>query len=159
MLSAHEMIDEHDQRILDHSQIPDLDPYKRVKLWWDYYNVSTLQFDNDDAFFVRGKPPQLIFSADGIPTFSEDRLAARKFHRQLLAEETAEERELAEIIAYYGPGRTAAEISALMPLDPFSRRVVQAYIAAQLPPETVRPPAPPPGGQVTVTEAGKPWEG
>src|SRR6187549_2739554 len=43
MLSAHEMIDEHDQRILDNGQIPDLDQYKRIVLWWDYFDVSRKQ--------------------------------------------------------------------------------------------------------------------
>ncbi len=136
ILSAHAMIDEHDQRIKDAGEIPDIaNQYARQKLWWDYFNLSKKQFSDDDTRLLTGKPLQILFSADGIPTYSTDRLAARAFHDRLAGELTAEEEELAEIVSVYGPGKTAAEISAVLPLDPFSRRVLQAYIDAQLPPD------------------------
>lgn len=148
MLSAWEMLDEHDQRIRDAGQIPS--NIGRQPLWRSYYQVSKKQFADDDVKLRAGKPPQIIFSEDGIPTFSPQRLYERNLHRGLLRELTTEERELAEIVAYYGTTKTAAQISAVMPLDPLHRKIVQDLIDRELADSPIRPVSPlPPAGTVT----------
>lgn len=155
--SAHAMIDEHDQRIRDASLLADLDPYRRISLWWSYYNLSTKQFCADDANFNAGKPLQLNFSADGIAPYPPQRLEDLRVERSLQRIKSADEHALDTIIAYYGATRTAADISAKLATNPFAARIVQAYIDAQLPaamPIETDPRTIP--GAVTVTGAAPP---
>jgi len=139
MLSAHEMIDEHDQRILDASQIPDLDYYRRINLWYSYFNVSRQQFAADDVNLLQGKPLQIIYSADGIPTYSPDRIAARVFAKALKEESDREDQIVDELIAAYGPGRTVIDVSRTLALDPAHQRILNAEIDRLYPLVTITP--------------------
>ncbi len=140
MLSAHEMIDEHDQRIRDIGQIPDLDPARRRALWTEYYRVSQNQFAADAVNFQQGKPPQQIYASDGVPTFSPDRIAARVFAKALKEESDREDQVVEELIATYGPGRTVIDVSRTLALDPVHQRILNAEIDRLYPPApTVAP--------------------
>ena len=107
MLSAHVMIDVHDQRILDAGQIPDLDYYRRINLWYSYFNVSRQQFAADDANFQIGREPQQIYAADGVPTYSPDRIAGRVIAKALKEESDREDQVVEELLAH---GYTARQV-------------------------------------------------
>jgi len=140
MLSAHEMIDEHDQRILDASQIPDLDYYRRINLWYSYFNVSRVQFAADDVNFQLGKDPQQIYAADGVPTYSPDRIAARVFEKALKEESDREDQVLNELLSHREyTRRQIIDISRTLALDPAKQSFLNAQIDLIYPPEIIIP--------------------
>jgi len=139
MLSAHVMIDVHDQRILDAGQIPDLDYYRRINLWYSYFNVSRQQFAADDANFQIGREPQQIYAADGVPTYSPDRIAGRVIAKALKEESDREDQVVEELLAHGYTARQLIDISRTLPLDPVHRRIVDAQIDLIYPPETIVP--------------------
>jgi hypothetical protein len=151
MRSAWAMLEEHDQRILDSNQIPAADG--RGALWLDYYNVSRQQFRDDAKRLAAGQPPELTFSADGIAPYGPERLADIALAKSLGRLKTADQLALDEIIRVYGPGRTAANISAKLATNPYAARFVQAYLDAQLPAANVQIQIAEDDGGVVVTSA------
>jgi hypothetical protein len=136
VVSAHAMMADHDQLIEDASQYPDPDPYKRQNLWWSYYNLSTKQFCDDDNRARAGLDKQLTYSADGIAPVPPELIAQRALSRNLNSLRIADQHALDELLYYYGPGRTAADIAEKLATNPYQERWVQAYLQEAYGPAT-----------------------
>ena len=137
MRSAWAMLDEHDQRIYDNNQTPDLKPVPRQTLWRGYYRLSKTQFEADAQRLKKGIPLELTFSPDGIAPYPPERLFDLTIRQSIGRIKRSDQLALDEIRRIYGDSLTTEQISAQLATDPYAADYLHIWIASLLPPDVL----------------------
>lgn len=94
--------------------------------------LSYKQLANDRANLAAGKPLTLLYSKDGIPTFTPDRIKQRRFEESLIDQKEKDKALVKELLQETGNEYLALVVSQKTATDPLTQMVAQSQTQTAL---------------------------